>query len=88
MSPDPSTIASPEPPIVGGDKGVSSPASTVNVKMQLDGAPSSPDDTAGGEGGGHRITSGDEVEGVSDNDDDVAEVANRNGKRKRPISVS
>lgn len=27
-------------------------------------------------------------EGASDNDDDVAETVNRNGKRKRPISVS
>lgn len=74
-------MPSPEPPAVG-DKGPSSPASTVNVKVQLDGDPNSPDDA-----GGHRI-SGDEVDGVSDNDDEVAEVANKNGKRKRPISVS
>lgn len=35
---------------------------------------------------GEQRQSGDE--GASDNDDDVAETVNRNGKRKRPISVS
>lgn len=35
---------------------------------------------------GEQRQSGDE--GASDNDDDVAEAVNRNGKRKRPISVS
>lgn len=35
---------------------------------------------------GDQRQSGDE--GASDNDDDVAETVNRNGKRKRPISVS
>lgn len=35
---------------------------------------------------GEQRQSGDE--GASDNDDDVADTINRNGKRKRPISVS
>lgn len=73
MSPGPATTLSPEP-LAAGDGGASSPASTVNVKLQADGGPSSP--------------GGDDVEGVSDNDDDVAELANPSGKRKRPISVS
>lgn len=81
MSPGLATMSSPELVAVG-DHGDSSPVSTVNVKLRLDRGPISPDDAAG------RRISGDEVEEVSDNDDDVAEVANRNGKRKRPISVS
>lgn len=62
-------------------QGVSPPASTVNVKTQPDGDGDSLDE----DGGGPR-NSGDEL--GSDNDDEVAEVVSRNGKRKRPISVS
>lgn len=58
---------------------VSPPASTVTVKIKPDGDGDSLD--------GDRI-SGDEAGSDNDNDDDVAEVLNRNGKRKRPISVS
>lgn len=65
-------------------QGVSPPASTVTVKMQPDGDGDSLD--GDGDGGGQRISGDDEA--GSDNDDEVAEVSNRNGKRKRPISVS
>lgn len=62
-------------------QGVSPPASTVNVKTQPDDGRGSPDDDSGG----HRMSGEDPA---SDEDDFVGEVSNRNGKRKRPISVS
>lgn len=61
---------------------------TVNVKTQLD------DDSAHLEedGGQRQDHSGDEggsdQDHDNDNEDEVSEVVNRHGKRKRPISVS
>lgn len=62
-------------------QGASPTAGTVTVKLQ----PEGDGDSMDGDGPGQR-NSGDDI--GSDNDDEVAEVVNRNGKRKRPISVS
>ncbi|ROV90503.1 hypothetical protein VMCG_09800 [Cytospora schulzeri] len=99
MSPPPATVLSPEslnlshqdqqhhqePDGVGVH--TPSPSSdTVNVKTQPDDDTAHPED----DGGQRQEHSGDE--GASDqdhdNEDEVSEVVNRHGKRKRPISVS
>lgn len=81
MSPGPATMSFSPGPAISVAQGVSPPASAVNVKTQANDDRCSPDDDSRG----HRI-SGDEA--GSDDDDFVGEVSNRNGKRKRPISVS